>query len=159
MAPRKKNDEAPKPEAKEAVPATEAEDKGAKPEGEATPAPAEATETDRLSAEAKVTGPAPAPETPLGRAPAREAAPTQPEEPVAIDAAAASALAQSEVPFAGAGYVVVVLGPKKGRWRAKRHFGAEPVRIPADELTDEQKEQLLSDPQLVVTVTEAGSPL
>lgn len=144
MAARKKTDEA--VEAEKAVPAAEAEaeDKGAEPAGEITPAPEEATETDRLSAEAKAPAPASAPEA-------------APEDPATGERVPAAALAAG-VP-APPNLVVVVLGPKKGRWRAKRHFGPEPMRIPADELTAEEKEQLLSDPQLIVSVIEAGSPL
>ncbi|NTT86918.1 hypothetical protein [Tabrizicola fusiformis] len=48
---------------------------------------------------------------------------------------------------------VVVKGPAVGRWRAGRHFGAEPVTIPLDDLTEAQLLALQSDPELLVQVT------
>lgn len=48
---------------------------------------------------------------------------------------------------------VVVKGPAAGRWRAGRHFGAEPVTIPLDDLTEAQLLALQSDPELLVQVT------
>ncbi|WP_322895181.1 MULTISPECIES: hypothetical protein [unclassified Yoonia] len=45
---------------------------------------------------------------------------------------------------------VVVTGPKKGRRRAGYQFGAEPVRIPAGELSLEQAQALETDPTLTV---------
>lgn len=48
---------------------------------------------------------------------------------------------------------VVVKGPTAGRWRAGRHFGAEPVTIPLDELTEAQLLALQADPELFVQVT------
>ena len=49
-------------------------------------------------------------------------------------------------------YSVKVIGPAKGRWRAGRKFGPEPVLIPAPELTEEEFEQLAGDPELMVEV-------
>lgn len=54
---------------------------------------------------------------------------------------------------------VVVVGPKQGRWRAGRHFGAEPTRIPLQELTEDEKAALVGDPVLIIQVVEVGSPL
>lgn len=48
--------------------------------------------------------------------------------------------------------VVTVIGPKRGRWRAGRRFGREPVEIPHDQLSETELEQLRSDPTLAVTV-------
>lgn len=50
---------------------------------------------------------------------------------------------------------LVITGPKQGRWRAKRHFGAEPVSIPANELTEEEIALLKGDPALTVRTIEA----
>ena len=47
------------------------------------------------------------------------------------------------------GYALKVVGPAVGRWRAGRKFGAEPVIIPAPELTDADMDALLGDPELV----------
>ncbi len=49
----------------------------------------------------------------------------------------------------------MVTGPAKGRWRAGRHFGPEPVVIPASELTEAQARALADDPEL--TMMPAGS--
>ena len=54
------------------------------------------------------------------------------------------------------GREVVVVGPKRGRWRAGRHFGAEPVRIPVEELTEDEKAALVADPVLIVSVAEVS---
>ena len=54
------------------------------------------------------------------------------------------------------GLEVVVVGPKRGRWRAGRHFGAEPVRIPVEELTEDEKAALVADPVLIVSVAEVS---
>lgn len=51
--------------------------------------------------------------------------------------------------------LVTVTGPKKGRWRAGRHFTAEPVTIPADMLSAVEIGQLLGDPKLTVETREA----
>ena len=51
---------------------------------------------------------------------------------------------------------VVVVGPKRGRWRAGRHFGAEPVSIPEAELTEDEKAALVADPVLIVSVAEVS---
>ena len=48
-----------------------------------------------------------------------------------------------------AGYVLKVTGPLVGRWRAGRKFGAEPVMIPAPELTQAEWDALCEDPKLV----------
>ncbi len=51
--------------------------------------------------------------------------------------------------------VVIVTGPKRGRWRIGRHFTHEPVTIPVDELSEDQQTALLSDPKLSVETREA----
>ncbi|WP_126977465.1 HI1506-related protein [Frigidibacter oleivorans] len=45
---------------------------------------------------------------------------------------------------------VKVTGPKKGRRRAGRAFGREPVLIPMDDLTEDELEALSADPALTV---------
>lgn len=52
--------------------------------------------------------------------------------------------------------ILVVTGPKKGRWRAGRKFGPEPVRIPVADLSDDEMEAISADPKLTVEV-EDGS--
>jgi|GEM_PF-1357848 len=50
------------------------------------------------------------------------------------------------------GYAVVVNGPAKGRWRAGRKFGPEPVSIPAEELTEPELRALEEDPELTMKI-------
>lgn len=50
--------------------------------------------------------------------------------------------------------VVVVVGPKRGRWRAGRHFATEPVEIPLEDLSEVEKGALIGDPALSVTTIE-----
>lgn len=50
------------------------------------------------------------------------------------------------------GFVLRVKGPAKGRWRAGRHFGPEPVDIPAADLTEDEIARLHGDAQLTVEV-------
>ncbi|TMV09822.1 hypothetical protein FGK63_01765 [Ruegeria sediminis] len=83
-------------------------------------------------------------------------------------AAAEAAAETGQKPQAGAGkapatqppagdLVVEVVGPKKGRWRIGRHFTADPVVIPLDELSEDEKAALIADPKLSVT-TRAADP-
>lgn len=48
------------------------------------------------------------------------------------------------------GWELVVTGPAKGRWRAGRHFGPEPVVIPAAELTEDEARLIADDPLLTI---------
>lgn len=48
--------------------------------------------------------------------------------------------------------VLVVTGPKRGRWRAGWHFGPEPRRLPLAEMTNEERAAIEGDPALVVSV-------
>lgn len=59
-------------------------------------------------------------------------------------------------PATAAGFILLVKGPAKGRWRAGRKFGPEPVEILAAELTEEDMQKLMTDPEL--TVTAIGEP-
>ncbi len=45
---------------------------------------------------------------------------------------------------------LTVRGPEKGRWRIGRRFGSEAVTIPVADLTLEQIQALLADPELTV---------
>lgn len=54
-----------------------------------------------------------------------------------------------------AGFIVVI-GPKRGRWRAGRHFTQEAKAIPIEELTLEEAELLRNDPALAISVVNAG---
>ena len=47
---------------------------------------------------------------------------------------------------------VIVTGPIGGRRRAGRRFGAEPVEIPLDELSDDELRVLKGDPALSVSI-------
>lgn len=48
--------------------------------------------------------------------------------------------------------VITVFGPKSGRRRAGRRFGAEPVHIPVDQITPDQAVALMGDPLLAVSM-------
>ena len=52
------------------------------------------------------------------------------------------------------GYAVVVTGPAKGRWRAGRKFGPEPVSILAQELTEAELRAMDEDPELTLKMVE-----
>ncbi|WP_305970445.1 MULTISPECIES: hypothetical protein [unclassified Mameliella] len=76
-----------------------------------------------------------------GSAPAAEAA-AAPQE------AAKPAAPDPEQPPEG---VLTVIGPKKGRWRAGRHFTPEPVEIPLANLSEEEIAMLVADPKLTLS--------
>jgi hypothetical protein len=48
------------------------------------------------------------------------------------------------------GPVVLVKGPAKGRWRAGRLFGPEPVEVAIGDLTEDQQRAIADDPELTV---------
>lgn len=50
---------------------------------------------------------------------------------------------------------VVVTGPRQGRWRIGRHFGAEPTVLSREELTEAQFAALCGDALLSVRVIDA----
>lgn len=52
------------------------------------------------------------------------------------------------------GVTLVVKGPLQGRWRAGRHFGPEPVSIPASELTVAEAQALADDTELMISVVQ-----
>ncbi|WP_300439398.1 hypothetical protein [uncultured Mameliella sp.] len=76
-----------------------------------------------------------------GAAPAAEVA-AAPQE------AAKPAVPDPEQPPEG---VLTVTGPKKGRWRAGRHFTPEPVKIPLADLTEDEIAMLAADPKLTLS--------
>ncbi|BBU57391.1 hypothetical protein KU6B_36560 [Mameliella alba] len=88
------------------------------------------------------------------------AAPTEPADeedqgsaPVAEAAAAPQEVAKPaapdpEQPPEG---VLTVIGPRKGRWRAGRHFSPEPVKIPLADLSDDEIAMLAGDPKLTLS--------
>ncbi|OWV43188.1 hypothetical protein [Mameliella alba] len=47
--------------------------------------------------------------------------------------------------------VLTVIGPRKGRWRAGRHFTPEPVQIPLANLSDDEIAMLAGDPKLTLS--------
>lgn len=52
-------------------------------------------------------------------------------------------------------FTIIVQGPVAGRWRAGRHFTAEPTSIPARDLTFDQMAALRADTLLMISVIEA----
>ncbi|MFD1342885.1 hypothetical protein [Litorisediminicola beolgyonensis] len=92
-----------------------------------------------------------------------EAAAANSSQPKAPDATPSSDLASASTGAAGPApvleegedLVVEVIGPKKGRWRAGRHFTPAPTVIPLSELSEHQKHALISDPRLLVTTRPA----
>lgn len=77
---------------------------------------------------------------------------TPPSPTAGGDQAGADPQASPSVP----GLVVRVTGPKKGRWRAGRHFTAEPVDIPMDELTGDELAALEADPKIEIEPIDTG---
>ena len=61
----------------------------------------------------------------------------------------------AEATAAAEAALVVVQGPREGRWRAGRHFGRDPVEIPLEDLSEVEHQQLLDDPALAVTTVPA----
>lgn len=59
---------------------------------------------------------------------------------------------QAEVQPAAGGITATITGPKQGRWRAGRHFSAEPTVIDIDTLTEDELEALRGDPLLSIVV-------
>ena len=137
-----------------------------KPEQEPAtqPAAAEAAETDQgAKAPSRAAASAPDPEGQAGDEGAQTSASAEggTQAPEADAAPAASGeggdapepAVQDDEP---SGLEVVVVGPKRGRWRAGRHFGADPVSIPLEELSEDDKAALLADPVLIVSVAEVS---
>ncbi len=52
------------------------------------------------------------------------------------------------------GPCVSIVGPKRGRWRAGRHFTAEATLIPLADLTEDEMAAIRLDPALTVTTLE-----
>ncbi|WP_323036248.1 hypothetical protein [Pararhodobacter sp.] len=50
------------------------------------------------------------------------------------------------------GGLIVVTGPKRGRWRAGYHFGPEPVTLKLDELTEDECAAIGKDPMLTTSI-------
>lgn len=53
-------------------------------------------------------------------------------------------------PEPGAEGALIVIGPKKGRWRAGRHFTREPSIILVSDLAEGEREMIEGDPMLTV---------
>lgn len=71
-------------------------------------------------------------------------------EVVADAAALASTSGQAGDPDADADPSLIITGPKRGRWRAGRHFGPQAVTIPLTDLTEAEIAALRADPALTV---------
>ena len=54
-------------------------------------------------------------------------------------------------------HVLVVTGPKAGRWRAGHRFGPEPVQIPLSDLSVEDRDAIRDDPKLIVGIVLADA--
>jgi hypothetical protein len=78
-----------------------------------------------------------------------------PEDGVTLSAAVTAALDAKATRLAQPVPSFVITGPKKGRRRAGRIFGAEPVTIPAADLTEDEIAALTSDAGLKVTLIDA----
>lgn len=53
---------------------------------------------------------------------------------------------------------IIVTGPRKGRWRAGRLFGAEGVRLNLADLTEVEKAMIAGDPDLIVVEAPPVAP-
>ncbi|MCU0905378.1 MAG: hypothetical protein MUE83_16145 [Tabrizicola sp.] len=103
---------------------------------------------------------------PAAAAPAGDPNPASPQGPETTGAASAPPSAAGEAaavpvvtqgqpqhePATASGFILRVKGPAKGRWRAGRHFGTDPVDLLAAELTEAQILALNDDPELTVMV-------
>ncbi|WPY94680.1 hypothetical protein T8T21_00715 [Limimaricola variabilis] len=67
-----------------------------------------------------------------------------------FDGSAGAGLSEGEL-----GARFVVRGPKRGRWRAGRFFGPEPVTLRLADLTEAEREALTSDPVLSIGLSPA----
>ena len=47
---------------------------------------------------------------------------------------------------------LIVTGPKRGRWRAGRHFGPEPVEISCEDLTPDEFIAIVNEEKLTISV-------
>lgn len=103
--------------------------------GGGTQAAEQATKTESTLGDGDATGAA-------AQAPSADAAPQAPAPDVV------------KPPAPMVGRVLRVVGPAKGRWRAGRKFGPEPVEIPVAELSLEDMAKLATDPELVVGLVE-----
>lgn len=79
--------------------------------------------------------------------------PAKAEGPVAEAKSVAPATGPDEEPPGG---LIVVTGPKRGRRRAGRAFGPEPVKIPLTDLSEDDARAIADDPELSVTVIPDG---
>jgi hypothetical protein len=75
------------------------------------------------------------------------------DEQDAKDKAAAAQKAKDEQDELSEPHIVVI-GPKKGRWRAGRHFGPEPTIILVSDLIEGEGDALRSDPTLAISVVQ-----
>ncbi|MBS3978773.1 MAG: hypothetical protein KGZ77_03095 [Rhodobacteraceae bacterium] len=130
----------------------------------------EASATDAVAATGPQHKPASAPGTVMPGTEGRDAQTEQPESTLGDgDATGAAAQAPSadaapqapapdvvKPPAPMVGHVLRVVGPAKGRWRAGRKFGPEPVEIPVAELTEDDLAKLEGDPELTVALAPAA---
>ena len=82
-------------------------------------------------------------------APEQQAGSTSDISPGQSEAGAVEAAAAPD-PLDGA-LGVSIVGPKRGRWRAGRHFTPEPTVIALDELSLDEQAAIAMDPELKVT--------
>lgn len=136
MSRRPKSQPKPAEPATDAVAATGPQHEPASPPGTVTPG-TEGQITESTLGDGDATGAA-------AQAPSADAAPQAPAPDVVKPAAKAKT------------FVLRVTGPAKGRWRAGRKFGPEPVEIPVAELTEEDLAKLEGDPELTVALAPAA---
>lgn len=72
--------------------------------------------------------------------------------PLATEASLATVVSAVDPPKTDPPGVLVVTGPKRGRWRAGWHFGPEPRRLPLAELTEDERAAIEGDPALAVSI-------
>lgn len=78
--------------------------------------------------------------------------------PLADAAASDGGRANDKITFVAEKFLIArpaqairVIGPGRGRYRLGRRFGPEPVDIPLDELTEDDRHVLANDPLLTIT--------
>lgn len=109
-------------------------------------------EQDNKTAQSGAAGAKPEPETQTAQS--GETAPAaKVQEQEAGAKSVAPATGPDEEPSGG---LIVVTGPKRGRRRAGRAFGPEPVKIPLTDLSEDDARAIADDPELSVTVIPGG---
>lgn len=73
-----------------------------------------------------------------------------PQDQTEADVTAAPATAEPPAPSTSPNAMIVVTGPKAGRWRIGKKFTSEPVTLALEDLSEAELDALMNDPALTV---------